>query len=118
MIVGVQDGKGGGNLLTVSPEGEAATQTRPSEHGVVRSSVTVGVGSGVLVGALDGRRGIWVQNQGANPVFLLFGPGVAANTDWLVAPGGEFRAETMAYSGAIQAIAAGGNSVVLVLQMA
>lgn len=118
MIVGVQDGNGSARVLSIGEGGAALAETRPSEHGVQRSSVTVGVASGQLVGALDGRRGIWVQNQGANPVYLRFDTVAATAADWLVAPGGEFRAESMAYAGAIQAIAVGGNSVVLVLQMA
>lgn len=118
MIVGVQDGRGAGNLVAVSGDGEMSTESRPAAHGVNITSGTVNAVSGTLVGALTGRRGLWVQNQSVNAIWLRFAVGLATNADWMVPAGGEFRAESFAYEGPIQAIAAAAPSIVLVLQMA
>lgn len=114
----IMDGGGSGYLASVNSDGELATASTPAAHAVFRTSVTVQTTSGVLVGARTGRRGLWVQNQGANPVFLKFDPSAATAGDWQVAAGSEFRAETFAYEGEIRAISTGGNSAVLALEMA
>ena len=104
--------------LSTESEVTNAVETQPAIGSITRTSVTVQTTSGTLVAALGGRRGIWIQNQGANPVYLRFAAAAATAADWLLAPGGEFRQERFPYEGEIRAIAVGGTSVTLVLEMA
>jgi hypothetical protein len=97
-----------GNTVTVQKEGFTVYRTHSS----------VGTTSATLVGARAGRQGLWIQNQGANPVYLRFENAAAANTDWLVPAGGEFRAEDFSYAGIVTAIAGGAASNVLALEVA
>lgn len=117
MSTAIEGGDGRGHLAEVTPEGKLRVTSRSEDLVAYRASVTVQTTSGQLVAGLAGRRGLWVQNQGANPVYLRFEAAAATNTDWLVGAGGEFRAEDFPYEGEVRAIAVGGTSVVLVLQM-
>ena len=104
--------------LSTESEVTNAVDTQPAIGSLTRTSVTVQVTSGTLVAALAGRRGLFLQNQGANPVFLRFAAAAATAADWLVAPGAEFREARFPYEGEIRAIAVGGTSVVLVVEVA
>ena len=115
-----------GYTARVNSDGQISTQaevtnavdTRPASGDLTRSSVTVQTTSGVLVSALAGRRSIWIQNQGVNPVYVRFAAAAATAGDWLVPAGGELRLERFPYEGEIRAIAPVANSTVLVLEMA
>jgi hypothetical protein len=114
----IETGTGEGYLARVTEEGRVETSTKPASATVHRTSVTVQTTSGLLVGEREGRRSFHGQNQGANPVHLRFEAAAATNADWLVAPGGVFRAEEFPYEGEVRAIAIGGTSVFLVLELA
>jgi len=118
MSTTIQSGDGQGYAAKVSEDGLLATETQASPHGVYRSSVNVTATSGTLVAARAGRRGIWVQNQGANPAYLRFDSSAALVTDWSIAAGGEFRSDSFAYEGEIRAISVGAGTTVLVLESA
>ena len=95
-----------------------AVETHPAIRDLTRTSVSVGTTSGQLVAALAGRRGIWIQNQGANPIYVRFAAAAATTADWLIPPGGEFRQDHFPYEGEIRAIAGVASSQTLVLEMA
>ena len=115
-----------GYTARVNSDGQIATEsevtnpvdTQPATGTVTRTSVTVQNTSGQLVAALANRRGIYFQSQGAFPIYIRFGTTAATAADWLVPPGGELRLERFPCEDAVQAIAPGGNTVMLVLQMA
>jgi hypothetical protein len=113
-----------GYTARVNSDGQISTETevtntvdtQPAAGSVTRTSVSVGTTSGTLVAALPGRRGIWIQ-VGAFPIYLRFAAAAATTADWLVPAGGEFRQERFPYAGEVRAIAVGGTSVTLVLEM-
>ena len=113
-----------GNLAVVNADGKLETHvtdtvtTQQAAYTVHRTSATVTTSSGALVGARPGRRSLWIQNQGANPVYLRFGAAAATTSDWLVPPLGEFRAEEFPFESEIRAISTTDSSTVLVLEMA
>jgi hypothetical protein len=104
--------------LEISGEVTNTVLTRTEGATVYRSRVTVTSSSGVLVAARTGRQGLRIQVQGANAVYLRFEGADATNEDWLVAAGGEYVADRFSYAGPIRAIAPGGDSAVLVLELA
>ena len=132
MNVSIMDGTGQGGLASVTAGGSLKTEVGNTVDVAVGNTVTVeraglsayrtrgtvGTSSGTLLSARTGRQGLFLQNQGANPVYLRFGSAAATNQDWLVAPGGEFRAEDFRYADVVTAIAAGGNADVLALELA
>ncbi|MCK6478980.1 MAG: hypothetical protein HUU06_00395 [Planctomycetaceae bacterium] len=133
MIVTLQAGDGSGRTATVNASGQIETSvgntvattvgntvtTTPSPLSAYRTSATVGTSSGTLVSARSGRRGLWVQNRHAtNSVYLRFEAAAATTSDWLLPPGGEFRAESINYEGEVRAIASGADTTVLVVEFA
>jgi hypothetical protein len=112
----IETGTGEGYTLTVNADGRAETQTKAGPTSAVRTAATVTTTSGTLVGERAGRQGLWVQNQGANAVHLRFDDAAATAADWLVPAGTGLRVERFSYEGAIQAIAVGGSSAVLVVE--
>jgi hypothetical protein len=124
MNVAVQ-GSPEGYIAKVNSDGQVETATevtntvdvKAAAGAVYRTRVTVAVTSGTLLSSRTGRRGLWIQNQGANPVYLRFEAAAATAQDWLVAAGGEYRAENFPYEGEVRAIAVGGNSAVLGIEL-
>jgi hypothetical protein len=113
----IESGNGEGYLLVVDEEGSARGRTKPTAGDATSSRPTVGVTSAQLVAARDSRQFLLLQNQGANPVYLSFGTTAATAQDWMVPAGGEFKSDRFPYAGPIQAIAVGGNSAVLVIEV-
>ena len=120
----IETGTGEGFLARVSSAGNLQTEVanpvtvEKAALAVYRTVVTAGVASATLVNARTGRQGLWIQNQGAFPCYLRFASAAATNADWLVAAGGEFRAEDFTYEGVVTVIAPGGNSAILALETA
>lgn len=124
MSASIETGTGEGFLASVDSAGNLQTEVnntvtvQKADLTVYRAVVTAGVASATLLAARTGRQGLWIQVQGAFPCYLRFANAAATNQDWLVAAGGEFRAEDFTYEGIITVIAPGGNSNVLALEMA
>jgi hypothetical protein len=114
-----------GYLAKVNSDGQVETatevtntvDTKPAAAAAYRTRVTLTTTSGTLLSARTGRRGLWLQNQGANPVYLSFEAAAATAQDWLLAAGGEYRAESFPYEGEVRAIAVGGGSAVLAIEL-
>ncbi|NUN52308.1 MAG: hypothetical protein HUU06_05915 [Planctomycetaceae bacterium] len=124
MNVAVQ-GSPEGYLAKVNSDGqmETATEvtntvaTKPGAAAAYRTRVTLTTTSSTLLAARTGRRGLWIQNQGANPVYLRFEAAAATNQDWLLAAGGEFRADNFAYEGEVRGATGAGTSAVLGIEL-
>ena len=120
----IETGTGEGFLARVTSTGNLQTEVgntvtvERADVTVYRAFVNAGTTSGTLLGARTGRQSLWIQNQGAFPCYLRFANAAATNQDWLVAAGGEFRAEDFRYADIITVITVGGNSNILALEMA
>lgn len=79
---------------------------------------TVTTASAQLIAANFGRLDLKFFNAGANPVYLLFGAGTASAVNCTVplVAGAYYNVEGL-FTGAVQAVAVGGSSVVCVTEL-
>ena len=117
-VTSLESGDGTGHRVTVNARGRAGSETVEAPWTVARSVVTVQTTSTSLAAARPGRRGLRVAVLGANPVFLRFDGAAASAQDWPVAALAQLALDHFPCESLITAIAVGGSSQVLVLEMA
>jgi hypothetical protein len=115
--VSIESGDATGNRAQVNGEGQVATEMTEAAWSVVRSTVTVLTASTTLAAAEPRRRGLRILVLGGNPIYVRFDGTAATNQDWPVVAGGQLVLDHFPCKDAITAIAVGGSSAVLVLEM-
>jgi len=100
--------------VTTEVSNTVTSEASPASSGALNST-SVSTSSVELKAANSSRRGLQVQNQGANSVYVNFGTGSATTSGFEIGAGVTYTCPVR-YTGAIQAITASGSSTVLVVE--